>query len=68
MSSRDGDRSVTVTYPERDLLILGGPLLPEAEKIIVAAGVYANYSVARRQNTEAWSRRPRVGLLLAAVA
>lgn len=65
MTLCEESRTLCISYPERDLSVLGKPLLPEGERFIIAAGVYKNYSLAKGQQTEAWSDRPVPELLAA---
>jgi hypothetical protein len=71
MTVRAGARSVDVRYTSRDLKALFNlPKLPfpEGEAFMIAAGIYANYSVAKGQDTDAWVERPRAQLLKATLA
>ena len=59
-------RELTVRYTSRELKFLGGPLLPAAEHLVRALGVFDNFTVARGQDTLAWTSRGRDDVLAAA--
>ena len=66
-----GRRSFCLAYADRELMVLMGlrgarDWLPEGERFVVASGVFANFSVARGQNTTAWFKASRTQLLQAA--
>jgi hypothetical protein len=62
---RDGTRLARVTYAQRDLRFLGGPLLPEARTFVQALGLWDNFKVDSGMDTEAWTTRSAAPLLAA---
>jgi hypothetical protein len=52
-------RELTVRYTTRELRFLGGPLLPAGNRFTQAIGMWANFTVAKGQNTSAWTTQPR---------
>lgn len=59
-------QTITVTWVTREFKYLIGKQCPEGSEFIQALGMWDNFSVARGQNTEAWTTKPRIRLLSAA--
>jgi|SRR6266850_4078093 len=59
-------RTITVIWVTREFKYLIGKQCPEGSEFIQALGMWDNFSVARGQNTEAWTTTSRIRLLSAA--
>jgi hypothetical protein len=68
MTLRSSRGICTVRYTERDLRMLDGPFLREGSQFVVAAGVYANFTVAGGQNAAAVTEKRSGDVLAAAQA
>jgi hypothetical protein len=61
-----GSQTITLVYVTREFEYLVGKQCPEGTAFIQAVGMWDNFSVARGQDTEAWTAKSRMGLLNAA--
>ena len=59
-------RELTLCYIVRELKFLGGPPLPAGHRLVRALGVFDNFTVAKGQDTHAWTSRDRQELLAVA--
>ncbi len=59
-------RELTLCYTVRELKFLGGPPLPAGHRLVRALGVFDNFTVAKGQDTHAWTSRDRQELLAVA--
>ena len=63
---RAGQQELTIRYTMRELRFLGGPLLPAGDRFKQAIGMWMNFTVAKGQDTSAWTNQPRHQVLSAA--
>ena len=52
-----GGRELTVRYGTRELRFLSGPLLPAGDRFKQALGMWDNFTVAKGQDTSAWTSK-----------
>jgi hypothetical protein len=60
---RADGRELTIRYTTRELKFLGGPLLPAGDRFMQVIGTWANFTVAKGQDTSAWTSQPREQVL-----
>jgi hypothetical protein len=65
MTFRASEREHVLVYTRRDMTVLRSAHLPEGEAFKIAVGVWDNFTVAGGQNTNAWTSRPRLDVLVA---
>jgi hypothetical protein len=66
LTVRADGQEFTIRYTTRELKFLGGPLVPAGSRFMQAIGMWTNFTVAKGQDTSAWTSQRRDSALNAA--
>jgi hypothetical protein len=66
LTIKAGEREFSVSYTSRELKFLGGPLLPAGSHFTQSIEMWDNFTVAKGQDTSAWTIKRRTDVLAVA--